>query len=126
MCENIFTQAAFVPRVWDLACRVIELYENGNLKLSKKCMIVKPEFKQHNFQCLHNLPPAFQQEVLEEVIDGIASLEDMKKNQINSEALHLSRKPLQNIRIPLGKRRLNDFPGTLMKRDFPAFWDLTL
>ena len=82
MCENIFTQAAFAPSVWDLAWKVIEMYENGKLKnqkLSKKCMIEMPEFKQHNFQCLHNLPPVFQQEVLQEVIDGTSSLDEMKK-----------------------------------------------
>ena len=82
MCENIFTQAAFAPSVWELALRVIDMYENGqfkNQKLSKKCMIAKPEFKEHNFQCLHNLPPVFQEEVLQEVIDGTTSLEEMKK-----------------------------------------------
>ena len=58
------------------------MYENGQLKsqkLSKKCMIAKPEFKQHNFQCLHNLPSVFQEEVLRELIDGETSLEEMKK-----------------------------------------------
>ena len=45
MCENIFTQAAFTPSVWELALRVIDMYENSQLKnqkLSKKCMIAKP------------------------------------------------------------------------------------
>jgi len=32
MCENIFTQSAFNPAVWDLACQVIEKYEKGQLK----------------------------------------------------------------------------------------------
>ena len=58
------------------------MHENGQLKnqkLSKKCMIAKPEFKQHNFQCLHNLSHVYQEEVLQEVIDGTTSLEEMKK-----------------------------------------------
>lgn len=61
MCEKIFTQASFIPPVWDLACSVIEMFENGQLKnqkLSKKNLVAKPEFKQHHFQCLHNLPVA--------------------------------------------------------------------
>ena len=90
MCENIFTQAAFTKSVWDLAMEVIEMYENGRLKnqkLSKKCMIVKPEFKQHNFQCLHNLSPEFQQEVLQEVINGTVSLDEMKKKANNFRSL---------------------------------------
>ena len=32
ICENIFTQAAFAPLVWDSAWKVIELYENESLK----------------------------------------------------------------------------------------------
>ena len=76
--------SAFAPSVWELALEVIDMYDNGQLeknqKLSKKCMIAKPEFKQHNFQCLHNLPSVFQEEVLREVIDGETSLEEMKKS----------------------------------------------
>ena len=33
--ENIFTQAAFTSDVWKLAMRVIELFENGQLKEQK-------------------------------------------------------------------------------------------
>ena len=86
MCENIFTQAAFALSVWGLTWKVIEMYEDGKLKnqkLSKKCMVEKPEFKQHNFQCLHNLSPELQQEVLQEVIDDTVSLDEMKK-KVNS------------------------------------------
>ena len=32
MCENIFTQAAFVPSVWELTLRVIDMYENDQFK----------------------------------------------------------------------------------------------
>ena len=31
-CENIFTQAAFAPPVWEVTVKVIELFEDGQLK----------------------------------------------------------------------------------------------
>ena len=69
-CENIFTQAAFSPPVWEVALKVIDLFEDGQLKmqrLTKKSLIIaKPEFKQHHLQCLHNMEPAFQKEILQQ------------------------------------------------------------
>ena len=80
-CENIFAQASFSPPVWEKALMVIELYEDGKLKkqkLSKKSLISKPEFKQHHFQCLHNLVPSVQLEVLEQVVGREITLDEMK------------------------------------------------
>ena len=82
-CENIFAQAAFAPPVWELALQVIKLFEDGQLKaqrLTRKTLIVsKPELKQHQFQCLHNLQPTFQQEILQKVVDREITLDEMKK-----------------------------------------------
>lgn len=88
-CENIFTQAAFSAPVWEVALKVIELFEDGQLKaqrLTKKSLIIaKPEFKQHHFQCLHNIHPPFQQEILQKVADREITLEEMKKGLPSSE-----------------------------------------
>ena len=88
-CENIFAQASFSPPVWEKALMVIE-YEDGKLKkqkLSKKGLISKPEFKQHHFQCLHNLIPSVQLEVLEQVVGREITLD--KANEFRA---------IQNIR----------------------------
>ena len=82
-CENIFTQAAFSPPVWEAALKVIELFEEGQLKaqrLTKKSLVIaKPEFKQHHMQCLHNIEPKIQQEILQKVADREITLDEMKK-----------------------------------------------
>ena len=82
-CENIFTQAAFAPPVWEVAVKVIKLFEDGQLKaqrLTRKSLIIaKPEFKQHHFQCLHNIQPAFQRRVLQKVAEKEITLDEMKK-----------------------------------------------
>ena len=82
-CDNIFTQASFAPPVWDVALKVIEQFEDGRLKaqrLTKKSLIIaKPEFKQHHLQCLHNLDPTFQQDILQKVADREITLDEMKK-----------------------------------------------
>ena len=80
-CDNIFAQASFSPPVWEKALAVIELYEDGKLKsqkLSRKNLISKPEFKQHHFQCLHNLVPSVQLKVLEQVVNCEITLDEMK------------------------------------------------
>ena len=63
--------------------RVIELFENGQLKqqkLSKKSLVTaKPEFKQHHFQCLHNIEPSFQRGVLQKVVNREITFDEMKK-----------------------------------------------
>ena len=89
-CENIFSQAAFAPLVWEKAVIVMEKFEDGKLKdqkLSKKSLISKPEFKQHHFQCLHNLAPSFQEQILQQVADCKITLEEMKKQSNNFRAL---------------------------------------
>ena len=94
-CENIFSQAAFSPPVWEQALKIIDLFEDGKLKnqkLNKKSLVSKPEFKQHHFQCLHNLNPSFQQDILEEVVNCNITLEDMKREAIEYRALENIRK----------------------------------
>ena len=82
-CDNIFTQAAFSPAIWEAAIKVIELFEDGQLKaqrLTKKSMVfAKPEFKQHHFQCLQNMNPSIQEEILQKVADKEITLDEMKK-----------------------------------------------
>ena len=89
-CENVFSQAAFAPLVWEKAVNVMEMFEDGKLKnqkLSKKSLISKPEFKQHHFQCLHNLSPSFQEQILQQVTDCKITLEEMKMQSNNFRAL---------------------------------------
>ena len=89
--ENIFTQSAFTPAVWELACQVIEKYEKGQERLNKKALLVTSDFKQHYFQCLHNLHPSFQEEVLEEVVNRkvtLELLEEMKTKAQNLRNMH--------------------------------------
>jgi len=89
-CENIFSQAAFAPLVWEKAMLVMEQFEDGKLKsqkLSKKNLISKPEFKQHHFQCLHNLAPSFQEQILQKVADCEITLEEMKRESNRFRAL---------------------------------------
>ena len=93
-CENVFTQASFSEPVWEQAIKLIDLFENGKLhnqRLQKKNLLSKPEFKPHHFQCLHNLNPAFQKSMLEQVINKTLTLSAMKKKAIEHRAL-------QNIR----------------------------
>ena len=89
-CENIFSQVAFSPPVWEQALRVIELFEDGKLKnqkLNKKSLVSKPEFKQQHFQCIHNLNPSFQQNILEQVVNCEITLEEMKRKATEYRAL---------------------------------------
>ena len=51
-----------------------------------KSLVSKLEFKQHHFQCLHNLNP-FQQDILEEVVNCNITLEYMKRKAIEYRAL---------------------------------------
>jgi len=84
------TQATFAPLVWEKAVKVMEIFEDGKLKnqkLSKKSLISKPEFKQHHFQCLHNLLPSFQEQILQQISDGKIILEEVKMQSNNFRAL---------------------------------------
>ena len=94
-CENIFAQASFSPLVWEKALKVIEMFEDGKLKnqkLNKKSLISKPEFKQHHLQCLHNLAPSFQQEILQQVSNREITLEEMKTRANDFRTLENIRK----------------------------------
>ena len=94
-CENIFSQAAFSGPVWEKALKVIELFEDGKLKsqkLNKKSLVSKPEFKQQHFQCIHNLNPSFQQEILQQVVNQEITLDEMKKKAGEYRALENIRK----------------------------------
>ena len=94
-CENIFAQASFSPPVWEKALAVIELYEDGKIKkqkLNKKSLISKPEFKQHHIQCLHNLVPSIQLEILEQVVNRKITLDEMKSKANEFRAIQNIRK----------------------------------
>ena len=71
--------------------RVIELFENGQLKQQKlsekRLMNAKPDFKQHHFQCLHNIEPSFQQGVLQKVVDREITLDEMKRRAYEYRSL---------------------------------------
>lgn len=61
--DNIFAQASLNKDVWELAEKVVAVFEAGELKdqkLSMKNLSTKPVFKQQNFQPIQSLSPAFQ------------------------------------------------------------------
>ena len=66
--------------------------EKGKLKyqkLNRKQLVSTPEFKQHLFQPLHNLPVTFQVEVLEQVQESTIS---MKSSAVQFRSMELIRK----------------------------------
>ena len=93
--ENIFTQAAFGKDVREMAMKVMDIYEDGELKdqkLNRKHLLAVPEFKQHLLQPLHHLPAAFQLEVLQQVQERVISLQEMKLLASEFRSLELIRK----------------------------------
>ena len=59
--ENIFNQASFPLKVWELAVEVMDKFEQRALKSSKGTMKNEPsEFKQYHLAPLHHLPESFQ------------------------------------------------------------------
>ena len=89
--ENVFIQAAFEKRVWEVAVDVMNQYEQGQLKdqkLNRKHLLATPEFKQHLFQPLHHLAPDFQQSALKRVKDNDISLAEMKKQAADFRSLN--------------------------------------
>ena len=67
-------------------------FEKGKLKdqkLNRKQLVSTPEFKQHLFQLLHNLPVTFQVEVLEQVQESTIS---MKSSALQFRTMELIRK----------------------------------
>ena len=83
--ENIFIQASFHKKVWELAFEVMDHFEMGQLKdqkLNRKHLMATPEFKQHLLQPLHHLDIEFQQSVLQRVLDNKLSLAEMKTSSL--------------------------------------------
>ena len=88
--NNVFIQAAFEKRVWEIAVDVMNQYKQGQLKdqkLSRKHLLATPEFKQHLLQPLHHLEADFQQSVLKRVQDNELSLAEMKKEAAEFRSL---------------------------------------
>ncbi len=80
--ENIFHQAAFKCSVWALAVKVMDMFEEGELKdqhLSTKALITKPVFRQQYLSSIQCLPVKFKVEVLQQVVDGDISLSELKE-----------------------------------------------
>lgn len=88
--DNIFSQASLSK---DLAIRVIELFEDGELKdqkLQAKCNILtKPEFKQQHLQ---PMPIDFQIENLTKVVNLEFSLKELKVEAATYRKLELIKK----------------------------------
>ena len=79
--ENIFNQACFTKEVWVLCIKIMDLFEEGQLKdqkLSTKSLVTKPEFKQHHFSSIQCLPSDFQIEIFGQVAEGELSLSEIK------------------------------------------------
>lgn len=55
-------------------------------------MIAKPEFKQHHLQCLHNLAPSIQLEILEQLVNRELTLDEMKSKANQFRAIQNIRK----------------------------------
>lgn len=81
--------------VYEIAQRVMDLYEDGDLKdqkLNKKSLTSAPEFKQHLLQPLHNLDASFQTSILQRVAEKEISLKEMKDEAVKFRSLENVRK----------------------------------
>ena len=73
--ENLFCQAAFPRSVWELAVKVMNMFENGEKKLSKKNLCSTPRMEQNHFVPLDT---SFQESALEKVLCKELSLNELK------------------------------------------------
>lgn len=75
------SQAALPRAVWNLAVRVMNLYENGMLKgqkLNLSSLLAKPEFRQQHLAPIRAMNADDQCTLLEKVIDKEISLTELK------------------------------------------------
>ena len=64
-------------------------------------MISTPEFKQHLFQPLHNLPESFQVQVPQQIMEKVISLQEMKASATQFRSLQLMK--MSFVRIAKAK-----------------------
>ena len=75
--DTIFSQASLPKHVWDLAVKVMDLFENAKLKgqkLNLATLTTKPEFKQQYLVPIRSLDEADQVTLLTKVQEGSLSL----------------------------------------------------
>ena len=80
--DNIFNQASFSKAVWELTTKIMDMFEEGELKnqcLSTKSLVTKPEFKQQYLSPIQCLPDDFKIEILQDAIEGELSLQQIKE-----------------------------------------------
>ena len=76
---NLFCQAAFPRSVWELAVKMMNMFENEEIKsqkLLKKNLCSTPRMKLNHFVPLHHIDTSFQESALEKVLCKELSLNE--------------------------------------------------
>ena len=79
--RSILHQATLAKPVWNLAVKVMDMFEMGSLKdqkLNVKQLVSKPEFKQQDLAPLHALPIDEQCSILTKVVQKEIPLNNIK------------------------------------------------
>lgn len=93
--DSIFSQSSLPKQVWDLAVKVMDLFEKAKLKdqnLKSTTANTKPEFKQQYLTPIRCLDSTDQCSLLERCINGQLSLKEMKNEAETLKKLHLLKK----------------------------------
>jgi len=85
---------------------------------------VIPDFKQHHFQCLHNLHPSFQEEVLEEVVNHIVTLEEMKTKAQNFRKMQKIRTAFAKVAACSWEEAAKQYPLHITEERLSTFLGL--
>lgn len=114
--DSIFYQASLPKRVWELAMIVIDLYEQAKLKgqkLNLANLMSKPDFKQQYLAPIRALDADNQCLLLQRVIDGELSLNELKTESSNF-------KQMQSLRLAF-VRLTNSKSWDDAKNSYPAY-----
>lgn len=93
--DSIFFQSSLPKEVWDLAVKVMDLFEKAKLKdqkLRSASANTKPEFKQQYLAPIRCLESSDQCMLLEKCISGHLSLKEMKNEAENVKKMYLLKK----------------------------------
>jgi len=80
--DNVYCQASFSKEAWLLAVKIMDLFEEGEIKgqkLSTRQLTCKPEFKQQYLQPVQCLPDSFKLRVLTSVAEKDMSFSELKR-----------------------------------------------
>ena len=93
--DSIFFQSSFPKQVWDLAVKVMDLFEKAKLKdqkLRSAAANTKPDFKQQYLAPIRCLESSDQCMLLEKCVSGHLSLKEMKSEAENLKRMYVLKK----------------------------------